>query len=122
VSIHSGGRAIITRPVTQTRELWVEPGATLELQVPNATVVARDTFVFRGVLDGATGTEASTFVSYGNEVIIERPISGISLIAPSSKVKVASAANGSKVRLLVGKDVEIEPNVTLVCDRGSTAP
>jgi hypothetical protein len=56
----------------------------------------------------------------GGEVLIDRGIAGVDLIAPNSKVTVSSQAAGTIVRLLVGRSVEIQPDLSLVCDRQST--
>jgi hypothetical protein len=58
----------------------------------------------------------------GNEVLLERPVSGVSIAAPNARVSVTTMANQSRFGLLVGRVVEVQPDVTVWCDRQTLLP
>jgi len=116
-------RSRATIPANATiRELWLEPDSTLVLQGANGRLVVRDRWVHRGKIAAAqAGSRAQVFV-LGDELRLEKPVQGLGLIAPNARVTVTTMANNTKVSVLAGKVVEIQPDVRLICDRAATLP
>lgn len=117
VSVKSRARLIIPFQSTRIRELWIEPDAIVEFASPSASLWIGDRWVHRGALVGS-GTLRVGVV--GTQVLLERPVRGAYLVAPNARVTITTMATGSKFGLLVGQTVEVQPDVTLWCDRAAT--
>lgn len=104
------------------RELWLEPDATLVLQGTTAALVIRDRFIDRGsVVASQPGTQGQILV-LGDELRLEKPLQGLGLIAPNAHVTVTTMASATRVPVLAGRTVEVQPDAKLFCDRGATIP
>lgn len=122
VQVASRARLVIDLDEVRMRELWIEPDAVVELGAASPRLVVRDRVVDRGSILGVrTGQNAELFV-LGTEARFERPVRGLSVVAPNARVTVSTLANESRMGLLVGDVVEVQPDVTLWCDRGSSLP
>lgn len=118
VSVKSRATLFITGNALSFRALEIEPTARVVVTQPEATLVVDQRFVQRGTWDGNGGWVR--LVVFGNEALLEAPVFGFDIIAPNARVPVATSANGSTVRQLVGREVEIAPDVVLKCNRTST--
>src|SRR5690606_31135906 len=98
------------------RELWLEPQSTLI--VPNGVrIVIRDRWVNRGrVVSNQANSFGEVFV-LGDQLLLEQPVQGLALIAPNARVTVTTMANGTRAPLVVGRTVEVQPDVTLWWER-----
>ena len=121
LQVMSRSRATIPANTT-IRELWLEPDSTLVVQGTNARIVVRDRWIHRGRITAAqAGSKAQVFV-LGDELRLEKPVQGLGLIAPNARVTITTMANNTKLSLLAGKIVEVQPDVRLTCDRAATLP
>jgi hypothetical protein len=118
VAAKSRATLFITGDALSFRALEIEPSARVVVTQPQATLIVDQRFVQRGTWEGNDGWVR--LVVFGNEALFEAPVSGMDIIAPNARVPVATTANGSSVRQLVGREVEIAPDVVLHCDRTST--
>jgi len=121
VQVMSRGRLVLTGD-TQAREIWLEPESTLEFAAANTRVTVRDRFVDRGKVVATAASSSASLVVLGDQVLFERPVTGLAVIAPNARVTVTSQATPSKVGTLVGSVVELQPDVVLSCDRGAKLP
>ena len=48
--------------------------------------------------------------------------SRLGLIAPNARVTITTMANNTKLSVLAGKIVEVQPDVRLTCDRAARLP
>jgi hypothetical protein len=120
--VQVNSRSSLTLPASVAiRELWLEPQSTLILPA-NAKLVVRDKWINRGrVISTAASAQGQVFV-LGDQLLLERPVSGLALVAPNARVTLTSTAHGTRASLVVGKVVEVQPDVTLYCDRAATIP
>lgn len=96
--------------------LWIEPDATVVFEAAAPELFVGERWIHRGTLQG---TGHLTIRMSGSEVQLERRVGGVSLVAPNAHVRVTTGANDSRFGLLVGRTVEVQPDVTLWCDRQS---
>jgi hypothetical protein len=121
LQVMSRSRATIPANTT-IRELWLEPDATLVVQGASPRIVVRDRWIHRGRVAGAqAGSRGQVFV-LGDELRLEKPVQGLGLIAPNARVTITTMANNTKLSVLAGKIVEVQPDVRLVCDRAASLP
>lgn len=120
IRVYSGSRLIVPFAVVNVRELWLEPDAIVEFQSPNPRLVIGDRWINRGSLISTTAGSQIDIRVLGSEVILERPVTGVSLMAPNAKVTVTTMTNNSHFGILVGDVVEIQPDVRLWCDRSTS--
>jgi hypothetical protein len=121
LQVMSRSRATIPANTT-IRELWLEPDSTLVIQGGSGRIVVRDRWINRGRVAAAQpGNRAEVFL-LGDELRLEKPVQGLGLIAPNARVTVTTMANNSRVSVLAGKIVEVQPDVRLICDRTATLP
>lgn len=116
VQVFSRSRLIIPFTTTRIRELWLEPDSVVQFTAEDPILEVGDRWIHRGSIEGDGAL--TVFVS-GSEVLLERPVRGASIIAPNANITVTTMADGSRVGLLVGNRVEVQPDVSLWCDRQS---
>lgn len=120
-TVHVYSRSTLVVPFTDVsiRELWLEPNARVVFTSGDSRMIVGHRWVHRGTIEGDGTLEV--YVT-GQEVLLERPVEGISVLAPNAKVTVTTMANGSRFGLLVGDVIEVQPDVTLWCDRQAQLP
>ncbi len=121
IEAQDGGTIVVATDVAVT-ELIVRPGATLRIADSDSHIVVRDRLLFSGSLLATQPGSLLTFAVLGNEAIINRPVSGISVLAPNAALQIGGGTDPSRVHLVVGRDLSIQPGPQLICDRGSRLP
>jgi hypothetical protein len=121
VQVMTNGRLVLSGD-TQIRELWLEPDSTLEFAASSTRLTVRDRFIDRGKVVATNSGSTATLFVLGDQVLFERPVTGLAVIAPNARVTVTSQATPSRMGTLVGSVVELQPDVTLACDRGAMLP
>jgi len=104
------------------RQAGVTIGVSRPNTVTSVVVIVRDHFVDRGKVVATNAGSSASLVVLGDQLLFERPVSGLSGIAPKARVTVTSQATPSRMGTLVGSVVELQPDVVLSCDRGAKLP